>query len=135
MKNGLRTALIVNLVALPGFLGLPLQANTKKFLAEVSDLELTEERELIQQALTIMREYFTYEKELINNCNMPDSIKQKFATKMQEKITEFNKLCTAQQKNTCFINKMHQTMKILELHVENAKIKAIGALLEELGKK
>ena len=134
MKNNLYTAVIVNLITLLSFVALPLQASKKKFIKDVAALELAEEKDLAKQALTLFRDYYSYEKELVINCYMPENIKQEIMKKIQQKQDELSTLFSTNNNNTCFINKMMQTMKALELHLLNEKIKTVEVLIAEINK-
>ena len=130
----MQTALIVNSIALLSLLALPLQASKKKFLKEVAALELAKEKELVNQALTLFRECYTYETELKINDYMPHDVKKEIVKKIVQKQDEISTLFTTNNSNTCFTNKMMQTLKALELHMLKEKIKTVEVLIDEINK-
>lgn len=135
MTTNFRALLIVNLIASTIVWAPSIQASTKKFLEEVGALGLAEEKELVHQALILIREYCNYDTEYTNNCHMPDNIKQEILDKIQQKREEISALFIAHQSNTCFITKMTQVLKALDLQSLKAKLKGVEALLAELNKK
>lgn len=133
MRIHLQYIVVVNLIVLPTIIMLP--SSKKQFAIRVCASCTAEEKQLLHKLLLLFRDYCSYEKELIEKCYMPEQIQQEISQKMLQKQTEINAIFTAQNDNTCFINKMIHGMKVFDLYLEQDKIKTIDILLEELHKK
>lgn len=132
MKKYLGTLLII--IVLPNFIGSPLQAGTKKFLAQAYSASGIEDKQLLKPILILFREYCIYQKELARYLYIPEDKKQEIAQKIKQKQCEIDAFFTAQKNNTCFINRMIQGMKTFEIYLLNEKLKIIDEVLEEINK-